>query len=208
MSALAMWDALYEGHGWIRIDRRFIELSRAAGSLRFSFRSNPPYVGIQKTPVCHIWRRRRSSRLGRRQYLRSMNESQTMSRTDKKTADLSFFQCGYCGRAVTPPESGSRQRNHCPACLRSSHLDIHIGDRLSGCRGIMDPIGIWVKNDGEWALIHRCRKCGFIRANRVAADDNEALLFAMAVMPLSRLPFPADRTLGLLLNGEAAGVSS
>jgi hypothetical protein len=72
----------------------------------------------------------------------------------------------------------------------------------------MDPIGIWVKDDGEWAIIHRCRKCGFIRANRVAADDNEAQLFAMAAMPMSRLPFPAHRTLQLLLASEAPGGSA
>jgi hypothetical protein len=83
------------------------------------------------------------------------------------------------------------------------HLDIRIGDRRSGCRGVMDPIAVWVKEDREWALIHRCRKCGFIRANRVAADDSEPMLLALAVLPLSRLPFPADRTLHILENGAS-----
>jgi hypothetical protein len=69
----------------------------------------------------------------------------------------------------------------------------------------MDPIGIWVKENRECALIHRCRKCGFIRANRVAADDNEILLLSMAALPLSRLPFPADKTLQMLQDRETAG---
>ncbi len=69
----------------------------------------------------------------------------------------------------------------------------------------MDPIGIWAKKDGEWSILHRCRKCGFIRANRVAADDNEALLLTLAVLPLSRLPFRADRVLELSAAGEPGG---
>lgn len=72
----------------------------------------------------------------------------------------------------------------------------------------MDPIGVWVKESGEWSILHRCRKCGFIRANRVAADDNEMLLFAIAALPLSRLPFPAGRTLEPLLAGRMAGGGS
>ena len=59
----------------------------------------------------------------------------------------------------------------------------------------MDPIGVWVKGKRDWALLHRCRRCGFIRANRIAADDNEESLFLLAATPLSSLPFPAERTL-------------
>ena len=110
------------------------------------------------------------------------------------------FICSHCGMAVTPPESGTANRNHCPHCLRSCHADICIGDRRSSCRGIMDPIGIWVKADREWALIHRCRKCGFIRTNRIAGDDNEELLFALAAFPLTSMPFPAGYVLGEIIN--------
>ena len=116
---------------------------------------------------------------------------------------MDSFICGHCGRTVAP--CLSHQRNHCPACLRSLHLDIRTGDRRSGCRGVMDPVGIWVKGKGERALLHRCRKCGFIRANRVAADDNEILLFTLAALPLSRLPFPAEKTLQILEDRETGG---
>ena len=36
----------------------------------------------------------------------------------------------------------------------------------------MDPIAVWVRKNGEWAIVHRCRRCGAMSSNRVAADDN------------------------------------
>jgi len=54
----------------------------------------------------------------------------------------------------------------------------------------MEPVGIWTKPNGEWAIIHRCTRCGFLRANRIAADDDEMRLFTLAARPLTRLPFP------------------
>ena len=128
-----------------------------------------------------------------------------MSRTEKRIDEPQCFPCGHCGRTVPPSLSGTHQRNHCPACLRSRHADIRVGDRRSGCRGLMDPIGIWVREDREWAIIHRCRKCGHLRANRVAADDNEVLLFTLAALPLSRPPFPAERVLQRIQELEIPG---
>ena len=55
------------------------------------------------------------------------------------------------------------------------------GDRRSNCRGEMEPIAVWVKANGEWALLHRCRNCGTVRANRIAGDDNELLLMSLAL---------------------------
>ena len=69
-------------------------------------------------------------------------------------------------------------------------MDVRTGDRMSGCRGLMDPIAIWPKESGEWAIIHRCRGCGILRANRVAIDDDERVLLALAVAALERPPFP------------------
>jgi hypothetical protein len=54
----------------------------------------------------------------------------------------------------------------------------------------MEPVGIWSKESGEWAIIHRCSKCGFLRANRISSDDDELRLFMLAARPLARLPFP------------------
>ncbi|MFR9189034.1 MAG: GTPase RsgA [Anaerotruncus massiliensis (ex Togo et al. 2019)] len=63
------------------------------------------------------------------------------------------------------------------------------GDRAS-FRGHDGFIGVWVRKDGEWALIHRCRACGALSSNRIAADDNPALLMSIAVKPLAEPPFP------------------
>ena len=49
----------------------------------------------------------------------------------------------------------------------------------------MEPVGVWVRKGGEWALIHRCRACGALRSNRIAADDNPALLLSIALRPLA-----------------------
>lgn len=80
------------------------------------------------------------------------------------------FTCKSCGRLVTPGGAGSGHRNHCPNCLSSLHVDIEPGDRASDCGGLMEPVAVWVRKSGEWAIIHRCRRCGALSSNRVAAD--------------------------------------
>ncbi len=39
-------------------------------------------------------------------------------------------------------------------------------------------------------LIHRCTRCGRLRMNRAAADDNVLLLLQLAVLPLATPPIP------------------
>lgn len=93
------------------------------------------------------------------------------------------FTCKVCGRLVVPFGAGSEHRNHCPECLWSVHYDNKPGDRKSSCHGRMEPIGVWVRKGGEWALIHRCTICGKISSNRIAADDNPMKLLALAIRP-------------------------
>lgn len=114
------------------------------------------------------------------------------------------FTCQVCGRLVTPEGAGTEHRNHCPYCLSSKHLDIEPGDRAAGCGGIMEPISVWVRKNGEWALIHRCRVCGTLSSNRVAADDNPVKLLSLAMKPVSSPPFPIERIEELteLLEGD------
>ncbi len=88
--------------------------------------------------------------------------------------------CARCGTTVAAGAAGTRQRNHCPSCLHSLHVDITVGDRRSLCRGLMEPIALWVRDDGEMSLLHRCSRCGVIKANRVAGDDDEAAIGALA----------------------------
>lgn len=102
------------------------------------------------------------------------------------------FICQACGFVVPREGGGTRHRNHCPKCLHSVHLDDRPGDRAARCGGDMEPAGIWVRRDGEWAVIHRCRRCGVFHANRVAADDDPLQLMSLAVRPLARPPFPLE----------------
>ncbi len=97
------------------------------------------------------------------------------------------FTCKVCGRLVTPEAAGTQHRNHCPNCLASLHVDDQPGDRAADCGGIMEAVGVWVRKNGEWAVIHRCGRC------RVAADDNPMKLMSIAMRPLARPPFPLER---------------
>lgn len=103
------------------------------------------------------------------------------------------FICRVCGAAVSPEGAGTRHRNHCPRCLSSLHVDIEPGDRASLCGGVMEAVSVWSRKGGEWAVIHRCTQCGALSSNRVAADDNPALLLSIAVRPLAAPPFPFSR---------------
>ena len=110
------------------------------------------------------------------------------------------FTCKACGAPVSPEHAGSRHRNHCPQCLTSIHEDNRPGDRASLCKGIMDPIGVWVRKGGEWAIIHRCRSCGALSSNRIAADDSQSRLLSIAIKPLESPPFPLRQAdLGVLI---------
>ncbi len=77
-------------------------------------------------------------------------------------------------------------RNHCPRCLWSRHMDMNTpGDRRSECLSRMEPIGLTIKqvnkrygdNQGELMLIHLCTGCGKISINRIAGDDGTEALF-------------------------------
>lgn len=122
------------------------------------------------------------------------NKRKTFEKGYYKThACKDVFTCKHCGRTIIPEGAGSGHRNHCPNCLISLHLDIEPGDRASDCGGLMDPISVWVRGKGEWAVIHRCRRCGGLSSNRVAADDNPMKLMSIAMKPLGTPPFPLER---------------
>ena len=97
-----------------------------------------------------------------------------------RTPEGASFLCAHCGTTVPGDAPGTRQRNHCPRCLRSLHVDVSVGDRRSLCTGIMDPISLWVRHGEELALLHRCRRCGVIRSNRIAGDDDPGALRELA----------------------------
>jgi hypothetical protein len=61
-------------------------------------------------------------------------------------------------------------RNHCPSCLWSRHVDVKPGDRASDCLSLMRPERIEHRSGKGLVIIHRCVRCGFTRANRLALD--------------------------------------
>lgn len=80
------------------------------------------------------------------------------------------FTCVHCGHAARP--HGRTARDHCPACLRSVHVDVVPGDRAAGCGGVLDPVGAVVRGD-EVLLEYRCRRCGETRRNRALLDGDD-----------------------------------
>lgn len=98
------------------------------------------------------------------------------------------FRCGNCGAFVSSMNmlSGVQNRNHCPHCLWSRHLDLYAaGDRLSACKAGMKPIGLTMKKSrnkyqlsprGELMLVHLCIDCNVVSINRIAADDDPQMI--------------------------------
>lgn len=122
------------------------------------------------------------------------NKRKTFEKGYYKTHACSdAFTCKSCGWLVVSAGAGSEHRNHCPNCLCSLHLDLEPGDRAADCGGLMEPIAVWVRKNGEWAVIHRCRVCGALSSNRIAADDNPMKLMSIAMKPVAQPPFPLDR---------------
>lgn len=85
------------------------------------------------------------------------------------------FVCENCGRAV----QGHGYTNHCPACLWSKHVDVHPGDRLADCHGMMEPVAVEPAGD-RYVIVHRCRSCGKRIRNRSAPDDRFDALLRLA----------------------------
>jgi hypothetical protein len=104
-----------------------------------------------------------------------------------------WFQCANCRQPVSYSPQGAQHRNHCPWCLWSRHLDDTPGDRQADCHGSMEPIAVWVRNGGEWAIVHRCTCCGTLKSNRIAGDDNEFVLASLAMRPICQPAFPLER---------------
>lgn len=89
------------------------------------------------------------------------------------------FVCLHCGKEVPP--LGYTSRNHCPFCLWSIHVDINPGDRANPCRGALRPTRSEPDPKKGFVVIHRCERCGEIRRNKAAADDDRSLLIKLTV---------------------------
>jgi hypothetical protein len=117
--------------------------------------------------------------------MKTLTRFQT-SHVQRKT--FGDFVCMACHNFVSAEAalSGVRNRNHCPYCLSSRHLDMfEAGDRLSACKARMQPMALSLKKTrkkyagvsrGEVMLVHVCEGCDKISINRIAADDDSETL--------------------------------
>ena len=114
------------------------------------------------------------------------------------------FRCTHCQSYISTDShrSGVNNRNHCPHCLWSRHVDANqAGDRSSACKSGMEPVGLTVKKikkkygnpTGELMLIHRCLGCGKISINRIAADDDSNVLYKVFEASFRLDNFTRDR---------------
>jgi hypothetical protein len=116
---------------------------------------------------------------------------------DRRNPENQDFRCGHCHQQV---HSGAmwghvQNRNHCPYCLWSRHLDLlKAGDRLCACKGWMRPVGLTYKRTpkkyahelaGELMLVHQCQDCHRVSINRAAADDMTDRLWEVFELSLS-----------------------
>lgn len=127
------------------------------------------------------------------------------------------FKCLHCRHVISSDSylSGVINRNHCPYCLYSRHLDLYRpGDRLSACKGAMKPAGLTLKrtnkkygggNQGELMLIHLCTECERVSINRIAADDVASAIYTVYTQSLDLSPGIRARLRGSGVQPLAAG---
>lgn len=89
------------------------------------------------------------------------------------------FICENCGKKVD--KLGYTSRDHCPYCLCSKHVDCLPGDRMESCHGILKPMQVELDSKKGYVIVYKCSKCGAIRKNKAAEDDNKDLLIKLTV---------------------------
>ena len=80
------------------------------------------------------------------------------------------FTCEVCGCDVDTLKYTAR--DHCNKCLCSKHVDINPGDRKANCGGVLEPISVEKGPKDKFKIIYKCNKCGMIKRNIMADDDN------------------------------------
>ena len=85
------------------------------------------------------------------------------------------FICENCGNKVE--KLGYTCRDHCNICLCSKHVDKNPGDRDEECHGLLEPIDVEINNKKGYVIIYKCKKCGALRKNKMANDDNMEVIY-------------------------------
>jgi len=138
------------------------------------------------------------------------SKAHATGRARQRAQQFGDFTCCHCrlGVSAEPLLSGVHNRNHCPYCLWSKHVDLReAGDRLCACKAPMRPVGLTFKHvhkkyapesqaggapRGELMLVHHCTTCGAISLNRIAADDNARSLWEVFEASWPRRPALAE----------------
>ncbi len=94
------------------------------------------------------------------------------------TKNDNSFICEHCKKEVQPLSYTSR--DHCPYCLYSKHVDINPGDGLEECHGDLEPVSVELNSKKGYVIIYKCKKCGKIRKNKAADDDNMDLIIELS----------------------------
>lgn len=124
---------------------------------------------------------KRKTRRAFRQYNAERNRAQKNHQEQK-----GGFVCSHCKQWVVINQFiGTSNRNHCPLCLWSKHVDEYKpGDRKALCLGGMKPVAVTLRMEGtdrsgEIMLVHECAQCQKISINRIAADDSERQIISV-----------------------------
>lgn len=80
------------------------------------------------------------------------------------------FTCLNCGKKIE--KLNYTTRDHCNHCLYSIHIDNMPGDRSNPCHGLLEPIRVEKGKKDTLKIIYRCLKCGKIKKNVSATDDD------------------------------------
>ena len=91
------------------------------------------------------------------------------------------FVCEVCKSKVPPLKVTSR--DHCPHCLYSKHVDNCPGDRQCNCNGLLKPVGLKKYKD-TYKIIFKCQKCGVVKKNIIARDDDINKIIELSSIPL------------------------
>ena len=59
-------------------------------------------------------------------------------------------------------------------------MDKNPGDRLETCHGDLEPIGLEISGKKGYVIVFKCKKCGAIRKNKAAKDDNMDLIIKLS----------------------------
>ncbi|MDP2641345.1 MAG: RNHCP domain-containing protein [Candidatus Yanofskybacteria bacterium] len=116
------------------------------------------------------------------------------------------ISCVSCKKPIPREALGTAHRNHCPFCLWSKHVDEHRGDRKAACQGLMEPVGLALKKDGELMIVHQCGVCQKVSKNRIAGDDEESALLEVQEkgMNLSQEKKELLQNIGIILCEDRA----